>query len=274
MPLHFTKMQALGNDFMIVDCINQSFRPLPALVCQLADRHFGIGFDQLLLVESSPAPRIDFFYRIFNADGSESAQCGNGARCFARFVFEQGLTTKNLLTIATLNGILQLSLQEDGQVKVNMGVPILAPKHIPFIAPEQALIYKLQVADQSINVNVVSMGNPHCIIQTPLISQAPVASVGPLIAKHQRFPEGTNVEFMEIIDRSHIQLRVYERGVGETLACGSGAAAAVASGHLRGLLDNKVEVTLPGGNLSVEWEGMNKPLWLTGAAQRVFDGTV
>ncbi|MBZ2189192.1 diaminopimelate epimerase [Alcanivorax sp. JB21] len=275
MTLKFTKMHGLGNDFMVLDGIRQPLpeqgSPLPVATLQrLADRHFGIGFDQLLLVQPALGD-ADFRYRIFNADGSEVGQCGNGARCFARFVREEGLTDKHDIRVETRSGDITLHVTDDGLVTVDMGAPRWAPKDIPLRATQEADTYFLVSGQQAWEVSAVSLGNPHCVQLVENVDTAPVATVGPLLESHPDFPERVNVGFMQIVDRGHIRLRVFERGVGETLACGSGACAAVVCGQRRGLLDDTVTVTLPGGDLRVRYTNTGGVL-MTGPASRVYDG--
>lgn len=272
--LKFTKMHGLGNDFMVIDGIRQSVRLEPATIRRWSDRHFGIGFDQLLLVESPIDPEVDFKYRIFNADGSEVSQCGNGARCFAVFVREQGLTDKQEIQVQTNSGRMVLLVGQQHQVTVNMGVPRLTPAQIPFLAEQQSTRYALQVDQQTFDIGAVSMGNPHAVLQVADVSCAPVDTLGQQIECHPRFPERVNVGFMQILDREHIALRVYERGAAETLACGSGACAAVVVGILQGQLADSVTVRLPGGELEIGWRGDQHPVMMTGPASTVFEGTI
>jgi diaminopimelate epimerase len=274
MMLEFTKMHGLGNDFVVIDAINQSVFLTPLQIQQLADRHRGIGFDQLLLVEAAATARADFRYRIYNADGGEVGQCGNGARCFMQFVHEHGLTRKEQLQVETLGGPLQLSRETDGQVTVNMGIPRLEPADIPFLAATRDMIYPIDVKDGSIDISAVSMGNPHAVIRVDAIEHAPVAELGPLLESHARFPERVNVGFMEIVDADNIRLRVYERGAGETLACGSGACAAVVAGRLQECLSARVKVLLNGGELVVSWAGEGQPVLMTGPATTVYQGRI
>lgn len=270
--LRFTKMHGLGNDFMVVDAISQPFRMQPELIRELADRHFGIGFDQLLVVEPPGMPDVDFRYRIFNADGSEVEQCGNGARCFARFVRDQRLTNKRVVRVQTAKGVIELKVGRDGTVMVNMGVPELNPPAIPFAADRQKTVYTVNVDQQVVELSAVSMGNPHGVLVVDDVDTAPVETLGPLLERHPRFPAKANIGFLQIVDRSHARLRVFERGSGETLACGSGACAAVVAGQLRGLLDCRVEVELRGGSLVVEWQGEGTPVMMEGPATTVFEG--
>jgi diaminopimelate epimerase len=274
MQLEFSKMHGLGNDFVVIDAISQAVVLSPEQVRQLADRRYGIGCDQLLLVETATAQGTDFRYRIFNADGGEVGQCGNGARCFMRFVHEQGLTDKRELTVETASGRLRLVLEDDGQVTVDMGEPRLLPADIPFDAPAYAQTYRLALDGEAIEIAAVSMGNPHSVTLVQDVVTAPVERLGPLIERHPRFPERVNACFMQIIDFEHIRLRVYERGTGETRACGSGACAAVVAGRLWDQLAPRVNVALPGGNLVVSWAGKGYPVYMTGPATQVFKGRI
>lgn len=274
MQIQFSKMHGLGNDFMVVDCVTQNVFFSPELIRRLANRNTGIGFDQLLLVEPPYDPDSDFHYRIFNADGSEVAQCGNGARCFARFVRLKGLTNKNQLQVTTRTGKLRLKIEYDDKVMVNMGEPIWQPNKIPFRASAEEKTYILRVAEQTLFVGAVSMGNPHCVTVVEDVATTNVPLLGRAVAEHERFPEQVNAGFMQILSRNAIKLRVYERGAGETLACGSGACAAVAVGITQGLLDNHVLVSLPGGDLQIQWQGLGHPLYMTGTASFVYDGLI
>ncbi|MGO1426670.1 MAG: diaminopimelate epimerase, partial [Halomonas sp.] len=274
MLLHFTKMQGLGNDFVMVDLVTQRARLDEAQIRALADRRFGIGFDQLLVVEPPRDPEMDFRYRIYNADGSEVENCGNGARCFARFVRDQRLTHKHEIRVETAGGPLLLTVQHDGMVRVNMGRPRFSPLALPFEAPGDQPLHQLAVGDETLQIGVVSMGNPHAVIQVDSVDDAPVERLGPLVEAHPRFPKRVNVGFMQLLSPSEIRLRVYERGSGETLACGTGACAAVASGIRQGLLKSPVKVHLPGGELSIEWPDPEEALTMVGPATRVFDGRV
>ncbi len=272
--LAFTKMQGLGNDFVVFDGIRQKVT-LDADRCRfLADRRFGIGCDQILLVEPPRTQTTAFYYRIFNRDGSEVEQCGNGARCFARFVYEQGLTREREISVGTASGEIRLFLEEDDRVRVNMGQPHFAPAEIPFLADREAPQYALAVGEQSVQIGAVSLGNPHAVLRVEQVDRAPVAQLGPAIERHPRFPQRVNVGFMEILDANHIRLRVFERGVGETLACGTGACAAVAVGRRLGRLSERVQVQLPGGTLEIQWSGRNAPIWMTGPAVRVYEGVI
>ncbi|MGD8407536.1 MAG: diaminopimelate epimerase [Thiohalophilus sp.] len=274
MPLRFTKMHGLGNDFVVIDAINQSVELDRDQIQQLADRRFGIGCDQLLLVEAPREPEVDFTYRIFNADGGEVEQCGNGARCFARFVRDKGLIDRDTIEVATAAGHLTLQIEADGQVTVNMGVPCFEPSDIPFEADAPAGLYRLEVGTETVQIGAVSLGNPHAVLEVDDIEHAPVERLGPLIESHARFPRRVNAGFMQVLDTGHIRLRVYERGAGETLACGSGACAAVAVARQQGRVGDKVEVALPGGTLQVEWRGPETPVMMTGPATTVFEGTI
>ena len=273
--LKFSKMHGLGNDFVVIDAINQQVELTESQIRFLADRRRGIGCDQLLLVETSEQEGVDFRYRIFNADGSEVAQCGNGARCFARFVRDKRLTNKDKIVVETASGVIYPSLQEDGSVMVDMGAPHLTPAEIPFIAEQQADSYKLPLPnEQIVMIGAVSMGNPHAILRVDDIHAADVETLGPLIENHEQFPERVNVGFMEVISNNEVKLRVYERGAGETEACGTGACAAVVIGIRQGLLASEVKVTLPGGNLMIAWSGNDDSVWMTGPATQVFDGEI
>ncbi|MBM3351303.1 MAG: diaminopimelate epimerase [Betaproteobacteria bacterium] len=270
--LRFTKMQGAGNDFMVVDGIHQSVHLTPNKIQQLANRQFGVGFDQLLLVERSPV--ADFKYRIFNADGSEVAQCGNGARCFVRFVTDQQLTQKREIKVETASGIITPKLEENGLVTVDMGSPHFDPKDIPFLVDAVANSYQLEIAEQTYEISAVSMGNPHAVQIVEDIETAPVVSLGSKIEHHPRFPQRVNAGFMQIIDQHHIKLRVFERGSGETLACGTGACAAVVVGIQLGRLQSPVKVFARGGELTIAWDGNDAPVMMTGPAVSVFTGEI
>ncbi|MFA5677207.1 MAG: diaminopimelate epimerase [Pseudomonas sp.] len=274
MLLRFTKMHGLGNDFMVIDMVTQHAQLSPKLIRQWSDRHFSIGFDQLLVVEPPSNPDVDFRYRIFNADGSEVEQCGNGARCFARFVQDKRLTAKSQIEVETASGQITLHVRRDGQVTVNMGVPRLQPHEIPFQADSEALSYSLQVGEQTLDVSAVSMGNPHCVTLVEDVNSYPVAELGPLIESHARFPQRVNAGFLQVQDTQHAKLRVYERGAGETMACGTGACAAAVAGIRRGLLRSPVNIRLPGGTLKIEWAGEGQPVMMTGPASRVYEGQI
>lgn len=272
--MQFAKMHGLGNDFMVVDAVTQNVFFSPELIRRLADRHLGIGFDQLLIVEPPYDPDLDFHYRIFNADGSEVSQCGNGARCFARFVRLKGLTNKRDIHVSTANGRMVLSVSGDEHVRVNMGEPIFEPSLIPFRANKAEKTYIMRAAEQTILCGVVSMGNPHCVLQVDNITTAAVETLGPSLEGHERFPDRANIGFMQIVSEQHIRLRVFERGAGETQACGSGACGAVAVGIQQGLLAEQVRVDLPGGRLDIAWKGPGYPLYMTGPATHVYDGFI
>lgn len=267
-------MHGLGNDFVVIDAINQSITLTSEQIRFLADRHFGVGCDQLLLVEKPVSDNADFKYRIFNADGGEVAQCGNGARCFARFVRDKGLSNKDEFTVDTDAGQLILHLDAEGLVTVNMGIPKHAPEHIPLLMPHESLLYEAEVAGQHLGFGAVSMGNPHAVIRVDDVTQAPVETVGAQLECHSLFPRRVNVGFMQVLNRQHIKLRVYERGAAETLACGSGACAAAVVGIEQNLLDHHVIVGLPGGELKIEWAGRGHPVMMSGPAVSVYEGRI
>ncbi|MGH1460831.1 MAG: diaminopimelate epimerase [Neptuniibacter sp.] len=278
MLVRFTKMHGLGNDFMVLDLVTQKVKVTPKLVKKLGDRNFGVGFDQLLLVEPPTEPDVDFQYRIFNQDGSEVENCGNGARCFAKFVRDKRLTGKDEVTVQTACGRAVLKVNEDKSVQVNMGEPVLSPGKIPFIATETANTYTVEVSVegqvQQVELSAVSMGNPHGVLVVDNAETAPVDTLGPVLESHTAFPAKANIGFMQVLSRNEINLRVFERGVGETLACGTGACAAVVAGKLRGLLDMPVTVHLPGGDLVIEWQGHGYPVVMTGPATTVYEGQI
>lgn len=274
MLINFTKMHGLGNDFVVIDALSQPVALTPPQLRRIADRHFGVGCDQVLLVEAPVTPGVDFRYRIYNADGGEVEQCGNGVRCFARFVLDKHLTTQHDTVVETKAGIVRPHVEADGQVTVDMGVPHFNPADLPFLADAETDSYVLDVAGQRVTIGAVSMGNPHAVMIVDNVDTAPVATLGPQVENHARFPRRVNAGFMQIIDRGHIRLRVYERGAGETLACGTGACAAVAVGRRRGLLDEAVTVDLPGGTLLIAWAGEGEPVWMTGPAVSVFEGKI
>ncbi len=274
MLIQFSKMHGLGNDFMVVDGVTQKIFFSPEMIRRLADRHFGIGFDQLLLVEPPYDPEQDFHYRIFNADGSEVQQCGNGARCFARFVRLKGLTNKDRIAVSTMSGRIVLQLEHDNQVTVNMGVPEFEPAKVPFRAQKAEKTYLLRVAEQTVMCGVVSMGNPHCVLEVESVKTAPVETLGAELESFDRFPERVNVGFMELVSANEIRLRVFERGAGETMACGTGACAAAVVGIAQGKLRDRVKVHLPGGTLQIAWKGPGNPVFMTGPAEHVFDGEI
>jgi len=272
--LHFTKMHGAGNDFVVIDLVRQHMTLSAGQLRYIADRQRGIGCDQILIVEPPQSPEADFRYRIFNADGTEAGQCGNGARCFARFVREQKLTWKRVLVVETTGGMMGLEVNEDGRIFADLGAPRFEPEHIPFEAPAQALSYELDVDGSTVNIGAVSMGNPHAVLLVDRVDSAPVSVLGPSIEHHPRFPQRVNVGFMEVISRREIKLRVFERGAGETQACGTGACAAVVHGIRQGLLDRAVTVQLPGGKLSVSWRDDAGPVWLGGPTATVFEGSI
>lgn len=273
MNIQFSKMHGLGNDFMVIDNVTQNVFLSKDAIKRLADRNLGIGFDQLLMVEAPYDPELDFHYRIFNADGSEVEQCGNGARCFARFVKMKGLTQKRIINVSTANGKIQLKIEQDGNITVDMGKPILEPAKIPFVAKKEEKTYILRVEDHTVMCGAVSMGNPHCVVLVDDIDTAPVETLGPLLENHERFPNKVNVGFLEIISRDFAKLRVWERGVGETLACGTGACAAAVIGQLQGKLNTHCSIALPGGELRFFWQA-GQPVKMTGPAEFVFDGHI
>ncbi len=267
-------MQALGNDFMVIDGVNQKISLTPALIGQWADRHQGIGFDQLLLIEISSDKEFDFIYRIFNADGSEVAQCGNGARCIARFVQAKKLSSKNKLRFKTSNGTVETELLNNEQVSVNIGLPKFDLADIPAIFPETAFSYPVEIKGMLLDFNLVSMGNPHAVVFTQNVAEAPVLEIGAALQNNAHFPQKVNVGFAQILDKHKLKLRVFERGVGETQACGSGACAAVVAGRRQGLLNDQVKVELPGGRVEVEWKGEVEPVFLSGEAIFVYQGEI
>jgi diaminopimelate epimerase len=282
MKLRFTKMHGAGNDFVVLDATRG---PLPLSAAQyrfLADRRFGIGADQILIVEpGNAAQNIDFTYRIMNADGGEVEQCGNGARCFARYVHDTGLTTKDVIRVQTMKALIEPRLQADGRVTVDMGAPFLVPAEVPFdssgLTPTMVNgceLWPVQLANHPVDLAVVSMGNPHAVLRVDSVERAPVEELGPQIEAHPRFPRRVNAGFLQLVDRGHIKLRVFERGSGETLACGSGACAAVVAGIRLGWLDETVHVDMPGGRLTIQWAGIGHPVLMTGPAVKVFDGEI
>ena len=274
MKLKFSKMHGLGNDFVVLDGIRQSVALTPEQLRLLGDRHFGVGCDQILLVEKAERPDVDFRYRIFNADGGEVEQCGNGARCFVRFVHDQGLTDKREIRVETMKGVISPRLEADGKVTVDMGQPVFAPDRIPFVSQSNDLVQALIVGDEAVQVSAVSMGNPHAVQVVADVDTAPVAVQGPLIESHPCFPQRVNAGFMQVLGRRAIRLRVFERGAGETLACGTGACAAVVVGIARGLLDSPVRVSTRGGELNIAWNGEGTPVLMTGPAVTVFTGEI
>jgi len=271
--INFSKMHGLGNDFVVIDAINQNIDLSTEQIQFIADRHFGVGCDQLLLVEN-PTNQADFRYRIFNADGGEVEQCGNGARCFARFVRDQGLSHKDEIAVETKTGIIYPRFESNGQVSVNMGAPRFKPADLPFMADAIKSSYHITHRGEDIIIGAVSMGNPHAVYKVCDINTAPVESLGPAISNHPDFLQGVNAGFMQIVSRDHIRLRVFERGSGETLACGTGACAAMVIGRQWGELDETVKVDLPGGQLLIRWQGDAEPVWMTGSATHVFEGKI
>jgi diaminopimelate epimerase len=270
--IRFAKMQGQGNDFVVIDGVRQSVAITRDMARRIADRHFGVGCDQILLVERPGSPKNDFRYRIWNADGGEVEQCGNGARCFARFVLDEGLTAKREIRVETASGVIVPRIEDSGLVTVDMGAPRFEPGEVPFRAPARAPTYDIPVAGETINVSVLSMGNPHAVQIVSNVDAAPVRTQGPLIENLADFPQRVNAGYAQVVSRSHMRLRVWERGAGETLACGTGACAAVVAGIRRGLLDSRVRVTTRGGDLTIEWSGDGAAVMMTGDAVRVFDG--
>jgi diaminopimelate epimerase len=274
MRLKFTKMQGLGNDFVVFNALHG----FPGLATEqlrtIADRHFGVGCDQILLIEAPRTEGTDFYYRIFNADGGEVEQCGNGARCFVRYVRDKGLTAKSEIRVGTRSGIIVPRLENDGQVTVDMGRPEFEPARIPFLTSKRALTYSVEIAGKQRMISSLSMGNPHAVQIVEDVESAPVATEGPLIERHPLFPQRANAGYMQVLTRTYVRLRVYERGAGETLSCGTGACAAVVAGISLGLLDERVRVTTRGGDLHVRWAGDGAPVYMTGPAVTVFDGEI
>lgn len=274
MNLRFSKMHGLGNDFVVIDAISQHVELDAARVRLLADRHYGIGCDQLLVIEAPRRPGSDFFYRIYNSDGGEVAQCGNGARCFARYVRDHGLISRDEIHVDTAAGEMTLYIEADGQVRVNMGEARFDPADLPFTAAARQTGYRLKVNGQLVEFCAVSLGNPHAVLRVEDIETAPVTTLGPLLESHPAFPQRVNVGFMQILDRGRIRLRVYERGAGETRACGSGACAAMVVARQQDLVNDMVTVELRGGNLQIQWQGEGEPVWMTGPATHVFEGQI
>lgn len=274
MPLKFTKMHGLGNDFIVIDAINQDFNPEPAQIRAWARRNTGVGFDQLLIVEKADSEQAAFRYRIFNADGGEVEQCGNGARCFARFVREQKMTNLDVIPVQTSGGLIHLETLENNQVRVNMGVPQFEPRLIPLDTDRQSDQYSLDIDGQAIQFSALAIGNPHIVIRVDDIETADVDSIGALLESHAFFPERVNVGFMQVIDAENFRLRVFERGVGETRACGTGACAAMVAGRRLGLLGQQATAQLRGGKLNLEWQGEANPVMMTGDTAKVFEGEI
>lgn len=275
MKLSFTKMHGLGNDFVVVDATRAPFRPTPAQAQLLADRRFGVGCDQVLVIEPASAAGADFDYRIYNSDGSESGQCLNGARCVGRFIRDRGLSRAERFRLRTKTTRIGVELLADGRVRVDAGVPRLEPREVPFTAAARALRYSVTVADGAmLELGVASMGNPHAVIEVADVEAAPVEAIGQALQRHPAFPERVNAGFLQVVDSRHAKLRVYERGAGETLACGSGACAALVIGRLWGRLDAAVDMQLRGGGLKLEWAGEGEPIYMTGPAATVYRGEV
>jgi diaminopimelate epimerase len=272
MKLRFTKMHGLGNDFVVFDATRAPIALAAAQLRRIADRRFGVGCDQILLVEPARTADTDFYYRIFNADGGEVEQCGNGARCFVRYVHDHALTAATAIRVGTASGVIVPRLEADGMVTVDMGAPEFEPAAIPFVAPQRAPTYALDLGGRTVEISALSMGNPHAVQFVADAEAAPVAADGALIERHARFPRRVNAGFAQVIDRAHLRLRVFERGAGETLACGTGACAAVVAGIQRGLLDHRATVTTRGGNLGISWQGEGEPVLMTGPAVSVFEG--
>lgn len=274
MEFSFTKMHGLGNDFVLINGFKQQLHLTPERVRRIADRHFGIGCDQVLLIGPPHRNGADVHYRIYNADGGEVEHCGNGVRCVARYLRDEGIVVKDEITVETMNGISHVYIEKSGEVRVNMGPPRFEPADIPMLVKQRASSYQIDVAAGHISVGAVSMGNPHAVLRVDNVDTAPVSTLGPMIERHPLFPEGVNVGFMQVVDASHLRLRVYERGTGETLACGTGACAAMVIGRMYGLLKPQVEVQLPGGRLSIAWNEGSDAVWMTGPAARVFEGQI
>ena len=281
MKLKFTKMHGAGNDFVVIDAINQHINFTPAQWRLIADRRFGIGADQILVVERPETQDVDFRYRIYNADGGEVEQCGNGSRAFVQFVIEKGLTSKSSIRVQTMSGVIEPRMGEDGNITVNMGAPVLEAAQVPFLADDLTAMHQgddslwpLDINGKQVWVSAVSMGNPHAVQVVASVDDFPVAVDGPLIEHHPRFPRRVNAGFMEVLGRQHVRLRVFERGAGETLACGTGACAAAVTGIRRGLLDSPVRVSMRGGELSIAWDGEGQPVFLSGPAVTVFEGEI
>ena len=276
MLVRFTKMHGIGNDFVVLDLISQRYRPIQEHIVKIADRHFGIGCDQVLIVEPPELPHNDFKYRIFNADGGEVEQCGNGARCFARYVYDKGLVGKTSIKVETAGGEIELHL-EGQQVRVDMGPPEFEPEKVPFLSSsgkQAAYDLALDNQDQTLTIGAISMGNPHAVTRVEDIDTIDIDRLGPAVENHPQFPNRVNAGFMQVIDKQHIRLRVYERGVGETLACGTGACAAAVYGIQQGWLTSPVTVSLPGGDLNIAWQGNDSPVFLTGPAEKTYEGKI
>jgi diaminopimelate epimerase len=274
MRLRFSKMHGLGNDFMVVDLVTQHVELEAGMIARWADRRTGVGFDQLLVVDPPSTPDADFGYRIYNADGTRAEQCGNGARCFAKFVNDNELSIKETLTLETSTGLITTTLREDGNFEVSMGVPTAEHDRIPFVGGTPGLTQKLTVDGRVVELTPISVGNPHAVIWVDNVAAAPVTTLGPALEHHAAFPERVNVNFCQIVDRAFVRVRVWERGTGETRACGTGACASVVAGRLHGLLDERVKVSLPGGKIRVTWRGEGTPVALSGPACLVYQGEI
>jgi len=274
MNLSFTKMHGLGNDFVVLNALQTPVELSPDQISAIADRRFGIGCDQVLVIEASQTPGVDIRYRIFNADGNEVEQCGNGVRCVGEYLRRRSLVEGETIKVETVNGMVTLYLENNHQIRVDMGIPVFEPRAIPLAATQMQIQYALVLDSTRVEVMAVATGNPHAVILVEDVRQAPVSSLGPKIQQHGLFPEGVNVGFMEIVDPAHIRLRVYERGVGETLACGTGACGAVAAGINAGKLANEVDVELKGGNLQISWAGEGHAVWMSGPATTVYEGQI
>lgn len=273
MAISFTKMHGLGNDFIVIDATKQPFCLTQAQICLMAHRRYGIGFDQLLVIEPAKESAVDFNYRIFNADGSEVEQCGNGARCIARYIYDLGLSNKRRLVLKTMNVSLSVTIEANQKVSVNMGRPSFDPRDIPFLVEKASLFYELEILGQLVQFSLVALGNPHAVIVVNNFFDISIATMGMAFNQHVEFPKGINVGFMKVVSPTHIELRVYERGVGETLACGSGACAAAVIGKKIGMLEEVVFVSQPGGDLSIRWQGPDAPIFMQGPAEFVYRGT-
>lgn len=274
MPLKFTKMHGLGNDFVLIDAVKQNIKVTPQLAKRLADRHLGVGCDQVLVLEPPSTKNVDFDYRIFNGDGTEVEQCGNGARCLGRYIIDQRLSGKKSLLLKTLNRVMEIQSKAKNLICVNMSAPVLEPSNIPFQTDHQQVLYPIEVDNKTLHISAISMGNPHAVIQVDDVNKAPVKELGRQLQQNKHFPDSVNVGFMQIIDRQHIKLRVFERGAGETQACGSGACAAAVAAIQQKLVDHLVTVELRGGELSIEWRGGDQPVLMTGPAVTVFQGQI
>jgi len=274
MQIQFSKMHGLGNDFMVIDQVSQDVHLTPDTILRMADRHTGVGFDQLLCVEPPTDPDSDFRYRIYNSDGSEAEQCGNGARCFAKFVVAKHLSSKTELRLQTNAGVIVTHLRDDGTVEVDMGVPSTVPDEVPFVTDHAAISYPITIGNETVEVVPISIGNPHAVVFVDSVSEAPVGRLGPVLMRHERFPRGVNVGFCQVIDSGFARLRVYERGVGETRACGTGACAAAVAGVLTGRFGERIKISLPGGKVKISWAGAGHSVYLLGPACFVYEGHI